>query len=174
VKRQAEGGARKRPEGLSRESFVAEWESKSVFLSIQPVQQILELRVLQEKEFEQVGDLTTVRVDVRVVTITNADLTKTIHGGRFREDLYYRFNAFPIRLPALRERKVDIPLLARHFLQSMAASLKKQIIDIDAEASAPLMEYAWPGNVRELENAIEYAAIAEACHSFPYELPHRG
>jgi transcriptional regulator with GAF, ATPase, and Fis domain len=119
------------------------------------------LRVLQEKEFEPVGDSTTMRVDVRVVAITNADLTKTIHGGRFREDLYYRLNAFPIRLPALRERKVDIPLLARHFLQSVAASLKKQIIDIDAETSALLMEYAWPGNVRELENAIEYAAILE-------------
>jgi transcriptional regulator with GAF, ATPase, and Fis domain len=119
------------------------------------------LRVLQEKEFEPVGDSTTVRVDVRVVAITNTDLTKTIHEGRFREDLYYRLNAFPIRLPALRERKVDIPLLARHFLQSVTASLKKQIIDIDAEASALLVEYAWPGNVRELENAIEYAAILE-------------
>jgi transcriptional regulator with PAS, ATPase and Fis domain len=119
------------------------------------------LRVLQEKEFEPVGDSTTVRVDVRVVAITNADLMKTIHGGRFREDLYYRLNAFPIRLPALCERKVDIPLLARHFLQGVTASLKKQIIDIDAEASALLMEYAWPGNARELENAIEYAAILE-------------
>ena len=119
------------------------------------------LRVLQEKEFEPVGDSTTVRVDVRVLAITNADLTSAIHEGRFREDLYYRLNAFPIRLPALRERKVDIPLLALHFLQSVTASLKKKIDEIDPNAMALLMDYSWPGNVRELENTIEYAAILE-------------
>jgi transcriptional regulator with GAF, ATPase, and Fis domain len=119
------------------------------------------LRVLQEKEFEPVGDSTTVRVDARVVAITNADLTKEIHEGRFREDLYYRLNAFPIRLPVLRERKADIPLLARHFLHGSAASLKKQIGAIEADAMARLIDYSWPGNVRELENTIEYAAILE-------------
>jgi transcriptional regulator with PAS, ATPase and Fis domain len=119
------------------------------------------LRVLQEKEFEPVGDSTTVRVDVRVVAITNADLVKEISEGRFREDLYYRLNAFPIHLPPLRERKIDIPLLARHFLKGYTASLKKQIADIDSEAISLLMDYSWPGNVRELENAIEYAVILE-------------
>src|SRR5215510_10512793 len=119
------------------------------------------LRVLQEKEFEPVGDSTTMRVDVRVVAITNADLTRAIEEGRFREDLYYRLNAFPIRLPPLRERKMDIPLLARHFLTSYTASLRKQIADIDPEAIALLMDYSWPGNVRELENTIEYAVILE-------------
>jgi PAS domain S-box-containing protein len=119
------------------------------------------LRVLQEKEFEPVGDSTTVRVDVRVVAITNADLTKSIDEGRFREDLYYRLNAFPIRLPPLRERREDIPLLVRHFLQSYSASLRKQIIDVDFDALSLIMDYAWPGNVRELENTVEYAVILE-------------
>jgi transcriptional regulator with PAS, ATPase and Fis domain len=119
------------------------------------------LRVLQEKEFELVGDSTTVRVDVRVIAITNTDLTQAISEGRFREDLYYRLNAFPIRVPPLRERKEDIPLLVHHFLTSYTASLKKQISDIDPEAIALLMDYSWPGNVRELENTIEYAVILE-------------
>jgi transcriptional regulator with PAS, ATPase and Fis domain len=119
------------------------------------------LRVLQEKEFEMVGDSTTVRVNVRVVAITNADLEQAISDGRFREDLYYRLNAFPIRLPPLRERKVDIRLLAHHFLTSYTASLRKQIAAIDPEALALLMDYSWPGNIRELENTIEYAVILE-------------
>jgi PAS domain S-box-containing protein len=119
------------------------------------------LRVLQEKEFELVGDSTTVRIDVRVVAITNANLTQAISEGRFREDLYYRLNAFPIHLPSLKERKEDIPLLAHHFLTSCTASLKKQITDIAPEVIALLMDYSWPGNVRELENTIEYAVILE-------------
>jgi len=119
------------------------------------------LRVLQEKEFEPVGDSTTLRVDVRVIAITNTDLVKKINTGYFREDLYYRLNAFPIHLPPLRERKVDIPLLARHFLKDCAGSLKKQITDIDPDAISLLMDFSWPGNVRELANTIEYAVILE-------------
>jgi transcriptional regulator with PAS, ATPase and Fis domain len=119
------------------------------------------LRVLQEKEFEPVGDSTTMRVDVRVVAITNADLTRAIDEGRFREDLYYRLNAFPIRLPPLRERREDIPLLVRHFLQGYSTSLRKRIVDIDFDALSLMMDYAWPGNVRELENTVEYAVILE-------------
>jgi PAS domain S-box-containing protein len=119
------------------------------------------LRVLQEKEFEPVGDSTTMRVDVRVVAITNADLTKSIDEGRFREDLYYRLNAFPIRLPPLRERREDISLLVRHFLHSYSTSLRKQIVDFDFDALSLIMDYAWPGNVRELENTVEYAVILE-------------
>jgi transcriptional regulator with PAS, ATPase and Fis domain len=119
------------------------------------------LRVLQEKEFEPVGDSTTLRVDVRVIAITNTDLVKKISTGQFREDLYYRLNAFPIHLPPLRERKVDIPLLARHFLKDCAGSLKKQITDIDPDAISLMMNFSWPGNVRELANTIEYAVILE-------------
>jgi PAS domain S-box-containing protein len=119
------------------------------------------LRVLQEKEFEPVGDSTTMRVDVRVVAITNADLTRAIDEGRFREDLYYRLNAFPIRLPSLRERREDLPLLVRHFLQGYSASLRKQIVDVGVDALSLIMDYAWPGNVRELENTVEYAVILE-------------
>jgi PAS domain S-box-containing protein len=119
------------------------------------------LRVLQEREFEPVGDATTIKVDVRVVAVTNADLTRAIGAGRFREDLYYRLNAFPIRLPPLRERRDDISSLVSHFLQKYSTSLRKQIADIDLEALTMLMEYPWPGNVRELENTIEYSVILE-------------
>ncbi|HJQ68510.1 MAG TPA: sigma 54-interacting transcriptional regulator [Blastocatellia bacterium] len=119
------------------------------------------LRVLQEKEFEPVGESLSVKVNVRVVAITNTDLMKAIEEGKFREDLYYRLNAFPIHLPPLRERKVDIPLLARHFLKSYATSLKKQIEHIELDSMQALMNYCWPGNVREMENAIEYAVILE-------------
>jgi PAS domain S-box-containing protein len=119
------------------------------------------LRVLQEKEFERVGDSTTVRVDVRVIAITNTDLTQAVSEGHFREDLYYRLNAFPIHVPPLMERKEDIPLLVHHFLTSCTTSLKKQIVTIDPQAITMLMDYSWPGNVRELENTIEYAVILE-------------
>jgi transcriptional regulator with GAF, ATPase, and Fis domain len=136
------------------------------------------LRVLQEKEFERVGDSTTVHVDVRVIAITNTDLVQAIRAGRFREDLYYRLNAFPIHLPPLRARQVDIALLAHHLLTSYAAALHKPITAIAPEAIALLMDYAWPGNVRELENTIEYAVILETgpvlrAASFPDKLrPH--
>jgi transcriptional regulator with PAS, ATPase and Fis domain len=136
------------------------------------------LRVLQEKEFELVGDSTTVHVDVRVIAITNTDLVQAMRAGRFREDLYYRLNAFPIHLPPLRARKVDIALLAHHLLTSYATSLHKPITAIAPEAITLLMDYAWPGNVRELENTIEYAMILETgpvlrAASFPDKLqPH--
>jgi transcriptional regulator with PAS, ATPase and Fis domain len=119
------------------------------------------LRVLQEKEFEPVGDSLTVKVDVRVIAITNTDMMKAIDQGTFREDLYYRLNAFPIQLPPLRDRKVDIPMIARHFLKEYTVSLKRQVSSVDPRALSMLMDYAWPGNVRELENAIEYAVILE-------------
>ena len=135
------------------------------------------LRVLQEKEFEPVGDSVTVKVDVRVVAITNVNLVKSIDQGTFREDLYYRLNAFPIQLPSLRDRKVDIPMLARHFLQEYSVSLKRQISTIEARAVSMLMDYSWPGNVRELENAIEYSMILEkgqslSVPSLPDKLKH--
>ncbi|MGH8475279.1 MAG: sigma-54 interaction domain-containing protein [Methylococcales bacterium] len=119
------------------------------------------LRVLQEREFEPSGDSRSIQVDVRVIAITNADLVGEIEKGRFREDLFYRLNVFPIRLPPLRERIEDIPLLSRHFLKGYSVSLKKQVEDIDLNAVSKLMCYSWPGNIRELENTIEYGLILE-------------
>jgi transcriptional regulator with PAS, ATPase and Fis domain len=135
------------------------------------------LRVLQEKEFEPVGDSESIKVDVRVIAITNVDLVKAIDHGTFREDLYYRLNAFPIQLPPLRNRKVDVPMLARHFLKEYAVSFKRQISSIDPRAASILMDYSWPGNVRELENAIEYSVILEkgeslSASSLPEKLKH--
>jgi two-component system, NtrC family, response regulator AtoC len=121
------------------------------------------LRVLQEREFERVGDAHPVRVDVRVIAATNSDLTKMVAEGRFREDLFYRLNVIPIQLPSLRERAEDIPLLVQHFLgkytREMAglaapAGQAKQMT-VSQQAMRKLMSYAWPGNVRQLENAIE-------------------
>ena len=119
------------------------------------------LRVLQEREFEPVGESQTVKVNVRVIAITNGDLINAIHEGKFREDLYYRLNAFPIYLPPLRDRKVDIPLLVRHFLKECKISLKKEIEELDLRAIQSLMAYEWPGNIRELKNAVEYSVIME-------------
>ncbi len=121
--------------------------------------QVKLLRVLQEGEFERVGGSPTIRVDVRVIAATNRDLEKDVHEGRFRPDLYYRLNVFPIRLPALRERPEDIPLLTTHFVMKYGAKLGKRIETIPQKAMHALLAYPWPGNVRELENVIERAVI---------------
>jgi two-component system, NtrC family, response regulator AtoC len=115
------------------------------------------LRVLQEREFERVGDSNTIRVDVRVIAATNADLSKMILDGSFREDLYYRLNVIPVILPPLRERKEDVPLLVQHFLQKFAGELDRGAMTMSQMAMRSLMAYAWPGNIRQLENAIERA-----------------
>ncbi|HZD39696.1 MAG TPA: sigma-54 dependent transcriptional regulator [Terriglobales bacterium] len=117
------------------------------------------LRFLQEREFERVGGTQTIPVDVRVIAATNRDLTAAIQEGRFREDLYYRLNVIPIPLPTLRERREDIPVLARYFLRRFAAETKKHFSSITADAEARLVAYPWPGNVRELANVIERAAV---------------
>jgi formate hydrogenlyase transcriptional activator len=117
------------------------------------------LRVIQEREFERLGATQTVRVDVRLVAATNRDLTAMVASGQFRSDLYYRLNIFPIRVPPLRERVEDIPLLARYFAQKHAPLANKHIESIPAEAIEAMMRYPWPGNVRELENLIERAVI---------------
>jgi len=121
--------------------------------------QIKLLRVLQEKEFEKVGGTETLRVDIRLITATNKDLEKEVREGRFREDLYYRLNVVPIFLPPLRERKEDIPLLVKHFLEKATRENAKNVQYISEEAMEYLMNYSWPGNVRELENAIERAVV---------------
>jgi formate hydrogenlyase transcriptional activator len=117
------------------------------------------LRVLQEQEFERVGGSETLKVDVRVIAATNRNLPDDVAEGRFRADLYYRLNVFPINIPALRERQADIPLLARFFLAKYARKLGKRIDDIDPASLESLQQYAWPGNVRELQNVIERAVI---------------
>jgi two-component system response regulator AtoC len=117
------------------------------------------LRVLQSREFERVGDSHTVKVDVRVVAATNSDLKKMVEAGTFREDLFYRLNVIPIRLPSLRERRADIPLLAQFFLDRLAKDSvpARGRVTLSQEAQQALMAFDWPGNVRHLENVIERA-----------------
>ncbi len=121
--------------------------------------QLLLLRVLQEKKFERVGGEETIKVDVRVIAATNRDLGKEVMEGRFREDLYYRLNVIPIMVPPLRERKDDIPLLAKHFLKIYSASNRKVIRGYLEEVMEILLDHNWPGNVRELQNVVEHAVI---------------
>ncbi len=117
------------------------------------------LRVLQEHEFERLGGTKTIRVNVRVVAATNRDLAEMMADGRFRSDLYYRLNVFPITLPPLRERPDDIPRLVRHFTQGFARRMGRRIEDIPSWVMDALVRYPWPGNVRELQNVIERAVI---------------
>jgi two-component system nitrogen regulation response regulator NtrX len=117
------------------------------------------LRVLQENEFLRVGGTTPIRFDIRVISATNKDLHQQIATGSFREDLFFRLNVIPIRVPALRERKEDIPILARHFLSTYCLRNGKRPINISEEALEPLMHYQWQGNVRELKNFMERLVI---------------
>jgi two-component system response regulator PilR (NtrC family) len=117
------------------------------------------LRVIQEKEFMRLGGLETIRVDVRIIAATNADLETAVHQGQFREDLFYRLNVITIQLPPLRKRTEDIPLLAQHFLAHYARENEKIIREISPSAMELLLDYHWPGNVRELENVIERAVV---------------
>ncbi|HEX5217682.1 MAG TPA: sigma-54 dependent transcriptional regulator [Vicinamibacterales bacterium] len=115
------------------------------------------LRVLQAREFERVGDSQTVKVDVRVIAATNSDLKKMVEDGTFREDLFYRLNVIPVRVPPLRERRADIPLLAQHFLDKLAseANPSRGRVTLSQDAQQALMAFGWPGNVRQLENVME-------------------
>ena len=117
------------------------------------------LRALQEHEFERLGGIRTIHVDVRVIAATNRDLAKMVADREFRSDLYYRLNVFPIQMPPLRERAEDIPILVRYFAQKYARRLNRRIESIPAETMDRLQRYAWPGNIRELENLIERAVI---------------
>jgi two-component system response regulator PilR (NtrC family) len=117
------------------------------------------LRALQEREFERVGDSQTIKVDVRVIAATNSDLAKMVAEGTFREDLYYRLHVIPIQLPPLRDRRDDIPVLVKHFLEKFAPGSQMQVVQAAMRA---LMAYHWPGNVRQLENAIERAVALSA------------
>jgi DNA-binding NtrC family response regulator len=130
------------------------------------------LRVLQEKTFERVGSSEPVKVDVRVIAATHQDLERLIKEGRFRDDLFYRLNVLPVRVPPLRERAEDVPELATHFLAVYARRTGKAVSALDDDALALLKAYEWPGNVRQLENVIERAVvIADGPVLTPAELP---
>jgi DNA-binding NtrC family response regulator len=120
------------------------------------------LRVMQEREFMRLGGVETVKVDVRVVAATNIDLRRAVEEGRFREDLYYRLNVIAVQLPALRQRKEDIPALAQHFADKYSRENGKTVEGVTPEALQILMDYDWPGNVRELENVIERGVVLSA------------
>jgi len=117
------------------------------------------LRVLQERQFERIGGIKTIKTDIRVVAATHEDLRKAVQQKKFREDLFYRLNVIPIRIPPLREHRSDIPLLVHHFLEQFSRSKKKKIAGITNEAVQRMKDYDWPGNVRELENMIERIII---------------
>jgi len=135
----------------------------SIFLDeigdITPKMQLALLRVIQEKELEKVGDITPVKIDVRIVAATNKDLVQEVEEGRFRQDLYYRLKVVQVNLPSLRDRKEDIPRLVNHFIGQFNQILKTTITGVSQDVLTHFMDYDWPGNVRELKNIIEYASI---------------
>jgi len=120
------------------------------------------LRVLQDGEFERLGSPRTVKVDVRVIASTSRDLKEEMHNGRFREDLYYRLNTFPVTLPPLRMRVDDIPELAKYFIDKYARKFGRRFESLSKDTTQKLSAYSWPGNVRELEHVIERAVITSA------------
>ncbi len=124
-----------------------------------PTLQVKLLRVLQEREFERVGGTHSIKIDIRLIAATNRDLTEAVKRGEFRQDLYYRLAVVKLTMPPLRERREDIPMLTRHFVQKHAKRCKVKAKPISREAMAVLVNYEWPGNVRELENAIERALV---------------
>ena len=141
--------------------------------------QVKLLRVLQESEFERVGGIKTIKVDVRLVAATNRDLAQEVANGGFREDLYYRLNVVPLHLPPLRDRREDIPFLASHFIAKFNERLKKQVTGIAPEAVQRLAIYNWPGNIRELENVMERTILfcegpEIRLENLPPELLHLG
>ena len=133
--------------------------------------QVKLLRVLQERTVRPVGGTSEIPVDVRVIAATNRDLDRQVTEGTFREDLYYRLNVIPIRVPGLRERRDDVPLLANHFLKKYSPGAGKSIHAIAAQSLEALIGYDWPGNVRQLENTIERAVALETTSELRVELP---
>jgi transcriptional regulator with GAF, ATPase, and Fis domain len=137
---------------------------------VSPRIQLQLLRVLQEREFERVGDSNPIKVDVRVVAATNQNLREKVRRGEFREDLYYRLKVVEINLPPLRDRREDIPFLIKHFLKKFNKKLNKEIVAISADVQKVFMNYLWPGNVRELEHTLEHAFIL--CHQNVITVDH--
>jgi formate hydrogenlyase transcriptional activator len=140
---------------------------------IPPALQPKLLRVLQEQEFERLGSGRTHKVDVRLVAATNRDLSKMVARGSFRSDLYYRLNVFPIVLPALRERREDIPALVMHFVKILSRRMRKQVDSVPPETMASFQCYSWPGNIRELQNLVERAVILSRDGVLPNPLPKK-
>ena len=139
---------------------------------IQLSAQIKMLRVIQTQKFERLGGEKTLGVNVRIIAATNKDLLEEVKRGNFREDLFYRLNVIPIQMPPLRNRRNDIPMLARHFLRHFAVEQGKEVQDFSSEAMRMLLDYSWPGNVRELENSIEHALVlAKGERIEPTDLP---
>ena len=128
--------------------------------------QIALLRVLQEHEFERIGGTGTIRADVRVIAATNRDLESAIAAGTFRSDLFYRLNVFPVEMPSLRERREDIPLLVRYFLNRYAREAGRRFTAVDKKSLDLLQAYTWPGNIRELQNVIERSVIVSETETF--------
>ena len=137
---------------------------------IPPALQPKLLRVLQEQEFERLGSGKTHKVDVRLVAATNRNLLKMVARGQFRNDLYYRLNVFPVFLPALRERREDIPALVTHFMQIFSRRMRKRVDSIPPETMAALQWYSWPGNIRELQNLVERSVILSRDGELPNPL----
>ena len=138
--------------------------------TVKPEVQAKLLRVIQEKEFLPLGSVQSVHVDVRIIAATNIDLQELVQAGAFREDLYYRLNVINIKLPPLRDRREDIPLLVDHFVAKYAAENGKAVRSVAPEALAILIDHSWPGNVRELENVIERAVVLSSSTSIGTEL----
>ncbi|HEU5239567.1 MAG TPA: sigma-54 dependent transcriptional regulator, partial [Pyrinomonadaceae bacterium] len=126
---------------------------------LSPEIQVSLLRVLQEKEFERVGGNRTIKTDVRVIAATNKDLWREVSEGRFRMDLFYRLNVFPVQVPPLRERVNDIPVLVDYFAARLAGRTGKRISQIEKQSLCAMQQYSWPGNIRELQNVIERCVI---------------
>jgi two-component system, NtrC family, response regulator AtoC len=145
----------------TRQGRLEQAHKGTVFLdevgTMSPALQAKLLRVLQEREFERVGDSHTIKIDVRVIAATHSDLTRLVAEGLFREDLFYRLNVIPIQLPPLRDRREDVPLLVQHFLEKLSAESGRAPLTVSQVALRSLMAYPWPGNVRQLENAVERA-----------------
>jgi formate hydrogenlyase transcriptional activator len=133
--------------------------------------QVKLLRVLEERQIERLGNPKPIRVDTRIIAATHCDLEAAVPEGRFREDLFYRLNVFPIRLPSLRERVEDIPLLVWKYVTEFSATFGKKIETITSQTMAALQRYPWPGNVRELRNVVERAMIKSRGGELPIELP---
>src|SRR6476659_3846964 len=146
---------------VTRQGRLEQAQKGTLFLdevgTMSPALQAKLLRVLQEREFERVGDSHTIKIDVRVIAATHSDLARMVADGSFRQDLFYRLNVIPIQLPALRERRDDIPLLVQHFLQKLCADIRRPIVTVSQDALRRWMAYPWPVNVRQLENIVERA-----------------
>jgi two-component system, NtrC family, response regulator PilR len=145
--------------------LIEQAEKGTIFLDelgeMSPLMQVKLLRVLQERRFRRVGGHEELSADIRIIAATNRDLARMVADGTFREDLYYRVNVIPVALPPLRERREDLPVLARHFVQRFAREMRRPGAELTAEALDALQRHAWPGNIRELENVLERAVALE-------------